>query len=424
MAAPLPLWAVRLRAHRERCGWSVARAAEQLRVLDPTQPADLQTLADYLRKRWETGKVVPSEHNRAQLCRLYDDAEIFAEITEAAPVVAHGSGQNDDSARASVIGDELDVELLELARRAEASDVGATALDAVDLTVAHLAVRYSRTPPAELLAAIRSSSRHVVSLLDGRATLAQRQRLLVAGGWLSLLAATVHVDLGHPAAARIARKLAMSLGRESGEAELGAWSVEIAAWEALVDRRWADALSLARAGQDLAPRSRAAIVQLTAQEARAAARLGDARTVHKALAAAEMRRREQPDGQDSLHHFVFDPAKLVYYTATALTWLSDPAAESYSREVVRTSRAPRRVATAQVDLGLVLATLGRPDEATSLGGQALSSGWLVSSNAWRVGELVATLATRYPHLAEARNLDERFRSMAPTQSGGHAHAHG
>lgn len=307
---------------------------------------------------------------------------------------------------------DFDAELLELVRRAEASDVGATALDAVDLAVADLALRYPRTPPVELLAAIRRWSRDVVTLLDGKTTLAQRRRLLVAGGWLSLLAATVHVDLGHRAAAQIARNTAASLGREAEESELEAWAVETAAWEALVARRWAEALSLARTGQEIAPRSRAAIVQLTAQEARATARLGDTRAVYAALALTDKRLREQPDGQDSLHHFVFDPAKLVYYTATALSWLGDPAAEDYSREVLSASRAPRRVVTARIDLGLVLTELGRPDEAAALGAEALGSGWLVPSNVWRAGELVAALTTRYPDIAESRDLGEQLRTAA------------
>jgi hypothetical protein len=87
-------------------------------------------------------------------------------------------------------------ELLELAARAEASDVGPITLDLVDHSVDELARAYTRTSPAELLRDVRTRARQIGSLLDGRATLAQRRRLLVAAGWIALFAATPHVDLG------------------------------------------------------------------------------------------------------------------------------------------------------------------------------------------------------------------------------------
>jgi hypothetical protein len=53
----------------------------------------------------------------------------------------------------------------------------------------------------ELLHSVRTSAHQIGSLLDGRATLTQRRRLLTAAGWLALLASTLHVDLGQRRAA-------------------------------------------------------------------------------------------------------------------------------------------------------------------------------------------------------------------------------
>jgi transcriptional regulator with XRE-family HTH domain len=74
-------------------------------------------------------------------------------------------------------------ELLELAARAKASDVGATTLELVELSVDGLARSYTRVPPDELLHDVRTRARQIGSLLGRRATLAQRRRLLIAAGW-------------------------------------------------------------------------------------------------------------------------------------------------------------------------------------------------------------------------------------------------
>lgn len=397
-----PPWAQRLLQLRRDQRWSQRELARRLRdeaVRRGERPVSVEHLARAAR-RWEHGEHQPNEDYRRLLAGVYGVPE--RALLDGSPAGVVGNDEADD----------FDPDMVELSRRAAASDVTGGVLDALDLAVVDLGRRYARTAPTDLLGAVRRRSRDVVHLLDGRATLGQRRRLLVAGGWLSLLAATVHVDLGHPLAARMARDTAASLGREAGEPELVAWAVENATWEAIVEQCWPEAVELARAGLGVAPRGGSAVVQLAAQEARAAARRGDAHTVHSALERAGRALDEQAPGPPD-HHFFFDPAKLTGYTATSLAWLGDPAAEEYAREVVTTAAAPRRLATARIDLGLVLTDLGRPDEAVELGNAALDSRRLVSSNVWRAGELAHTLADRYPGLPEARDLDERFRAARP-----------
>ena len=69
-----------------------------------------------------------------------------------------------------------------------------------------------------------------------------------------------------------------------------------------------------------------------------------------------MKRPDQPE-----HHFRYDPDKTVAYTATALAWVGDVAAEEYARELIRrlapsddVSSWPRRAASANIDLSLAL----------------------------------------------------------------------
>lgn len=301
--------------------------------------------------------------------------------------------------------------LLALAARAEVSDVGSATVESLEEVTDLLARAYATTEPHLLLGQVRWRAAELGALLDRRTTLAQRRRLLVVGGWLALLGATLRVDLGDRTGAVGARSAAASLGRETGHPELSAWAVEIAAWTALIDRDWSRAARLAADGEALAPAGTPAAVQLAAQQARAAARLGDGATVRAGLARAEHGVDRQSGGRPADHHFTFDGRKLDGYTATALAWLGDPGGEHVAQEVAdRYADGPaRRLATARIDLGLVLARQDRADEAARLGVLAADSGRLVPSNRWRVAELDAALAGRrdVPEVAE---LHERVRA--------------
>jgi transcriptional regulator with XRE-family HTH domain len=182
-------------------------------------------------------------------------------------------------------GADAVVEAMELARRAEASELGADALAGVERAVTRLRRAASATPPRELLPAVRAQLRYVGGLLEGRLTLGHHRRLLVAAGWLSLLLARLHFDAGDRPAAEAGRDAALRLARQGGDDELAAWAVEALACWALADGRFRDALELARAGQDLAPPASLAALQLALDEAQAWTSLGEP------LAAAGARRQ-------------------------------------------------------------------------------------------------------------------------------------
>jgi transcriptional regulator with XRE-family HTH domain len=188
------------------------------------------------------------------------------------------------------------VEAMELARLAEASDVGADALASVERAVQRLRGAAGSAPPGSLLPAVRAQRRYLATLLGGRLTVAQRRRLLVAAGWLSVVLARLHFEAGERDAAEASREAALRLARQAGNAELVAWALEAGAWWALVDGRFREAVQLARAGQDRAPPASAAAVQLALHEAQAWRRLGDREEADGALRQAALLRGMLPGG--------------------------------------------------------------------------------------------------------------------------------
>lgn len=331
--------------------------------------------------RWEAGETEPQPWVRRKLARhLGVTAEQIDEILDDAPPAPP---------------DNAETEALELVRRASASDVGEATLSQLEQLVDDLACSYATTQPAALLMRARQHLRLVGQLLDGQKTLREHRRLLVAGGWLSLLAATLHVDLQQQESAVVRLRAADSLARESGHDEIRAWSLETEAWRVLTLGEYAKTASLSQGAQQLAPAGSSAQIQATAQEGRAWARLGDARATTDAVArvnrmASSLHTPDRPE-----HHYRYDPAKATSYTATTLSWVGDPAAVDYAREVIARLEAPdphggrpRRLASARLDLALALIRNGEVEEAAESTMTAVTSGSVVPSNSWRVGEIV------------------------------------
>ena len=204
------------------------------------------------------------------------------------------AGADGEAAPASDAWPDPVVEALELARRVEASDVGEGTVAGVERAVGRLRRAAPGTPPAALVPTVRAQLGYVGRLLEGRLTVAQRRRLLEAAGWLSLLLARLHFDNGEREAAEANRDAAQRLARQAGNAELAAWTLEALAWWALVDGRFAEALELARAGQDRAPPASPAAVQLALHEAQAWTQLGEREEAEGAMRQAELTRAMLP----------------------------------------------------------------------------------------------------------------------------------
>lgn len=309
-----------------------------------------------------------------------------------------------------------EIQALELARRASASDVGNETITRLELAVDDLAIAYPGTPPAELLDRVRRHLDYVGRLVDMRKTLAEHRRLLVVGGWLSLLAATCHIDLRQYPAAAARLRTAAQMARESEHAEIQAWCVETQAWQAITAGEYPHALALSQGAQALAPRSSSAYVQATAQEGRVWARLGAARETRDVLTRVERLVEPLPMPDSPEHHYRYDPAKSDAYTATTLSWLGDPAAEPYARGVLARLESttdgpprPRRAASARLDLALALLASDQLDEAGHITLTAMTSGLLVPSNYWRAAEVVSAVEAR--RAPEAIELREALREL-------------
>jgi hypothetical protein len=166
------------------------------------------------------------------------------------------------------------LEAMELARQAEASELGEQAMAGLERAVERLRQAAAAGPPEELIPAVRARRGYAGRLLQGRLTLGRHRRLLVAAGRLSLLLARLHFDTGDRETAEADRDTALRLACQADHAELAALAVELPASWALADGRYDDALTLARNGQDLAPPASMAAVQLALDEAQALASLG------------------------------------------------------------------------------------------------------------------------------------------------------
>ncbi|WP_258907993.1 transcriptional regulator [Actinokineospora sp. UTMC 2448] len=313
--------------------------------------------------------------------------------------------------------DDTDLMLaFDLARRVAASDVSGAVLDRLEAVFDELAMAYPVSPPTELLIRVRQYLGYALSLMDGRATLAEHQRLITLGGWLSLLAATVHIDLQHPRAAGAHLTTAASLAKHASRPEITAWCYETEAWRVLTDGHHAKALELSKAAEHHAPRGTSVAIQATAQQGRAAARLGDRAGAVKAISKVQRLVAPLPVPNAPEHHYRYDPTKAIAYTATTLAWAGDPAAETHAREIITrlqpgpdAARWPRRVASAHLDLALALVATGRLDEACAHATKAIASGRVVPSNHWRAGEVVNAVAGR--DVPEARDLIEVYHDL-------------
>ncbi|GAA0215500.1 hypothetical protein GCM10009527_009200 [Actinomadura nitritigenes] len=384
-------------------GEALGRLMAERKISQRALAAQVPCNGGYI-SRLVSGERAPSKQIAERLDEILGAGGRLAALRPATPPRAPAAPLDDE------------IEALELARRVAASDVGDDTLVALELTVDELASAYPRTPPGELLGRIRRHLGYVGKLMDARMTLAERRRLTVAGGWLSLLAATCDIDLDQIPAASARLRTAAQLAEHADHPEILAWTLETRAWQKLTDGDYRAAITLSRGAQEIAPRDGSAFIQATAQEGRAWARLGDGQRTREALARVERLVEPLPMPDRPEHHFRYDPAKSDAYTATTLAWIGDPAAEPYARGVLaRLERPaagparPRRAVSARLDLALALLAADQPDEAAATALEAVTSGRLVPSNYWRAAEVLTAVEER--HIPEAVELNEAYREL-------------
>ncbi|MGW2540960.1 helix-turn-helix transcriptional regulator [Kitasatospora sp. NPDC001574] len=364
--------------------------------------------------RWEGGKVDPQDWQRPTLAKVL--SVTLVQLDSLIYGAADPKPSEIRNASAVVLGYDDEIEALELARRVSASDVGKETLERLELTFHDLAMKYPTVAPHELLGQVRKYATYVARLMDAKKTLSEHRQLLVIGGWLSLLGATLHIDLNQQDAATARLRTAMTLAEHADHSEIQAWCFETDAWRVLTDGQYSRAAELSATAQHLAPCGSSVEIQALAQQGRAFARLGYSSETYAAIdrvqsLSAAMGMPGQPE-----HHFQYDPAKSTAYAATTLAWLGDPAAEAYAREVIArlspssdVTKWPRRVASANIDLALSLVATDRLDEACNSAQQAMLSGRVAPSNHWRALEVVKAVEVR--RISDARDLREVYEGM-------------
>ncbi len=369
-------------------------------------PTDSTLLRNW--KRWEAGSSEPDGFYKALI------AKTFGTVTAAffPPATPHEA----DAALIAGTG----METVEILARLRSSDVSAATLEALRITADRLCCEYPYMASEQLRVEGRAWLRRITALMDRRLTLAQHQEVLSLAGWVALLVGCVEYDMGLRRIAEGTRKAALTLGDEAGNAAISGWAYEMRAWYALTQGDYRGVIAAAEAGEAVAGHDGAA-VQLTAQRAKAWARLGDRRQVETALDKGRSLLESLPYPEDTDHHFVVDPAKFDFYAMDCYRIAGeDRLAEMYAREVIRSStdpdgteRKPMRNAEARITLGVVAARSGDLDQAVSYGRQALEGdrkslpSLLMCSK-----ELATLLRDRYPTEPEAVSYLDEVRTLS------------
>jgi tetratricopeptide (TPR) repeat protein len=276
-------------------------------------------------------------------------------------------------------------------------------------------------PADQLLVEGRSWLRRVVSFQGQRLTLNQHREILTLAGWISLLIACVEYDSGDRQAAETTRQGALSLGQEADHPEVKAWAHEIRAWIALTTGNYHGVVTAARAGIEAAPHHPVAI-QLSAQEAKAWARIGDRRQTEVALDKGRRLLEAMPYPDNLDHHFVVDPTKFDFYAMDCYRHLAeDRLAENLASEVIQastdfdgTERAPMRLAEARITLGVVAARQGDLEQAIHHGTHALGAPRKSLPSLLMVSrDLTRVLNDQYPNEQETHAYLDQIHAITP-----------
>jgi tetratricopeptide (TPR) repeat protein len=396
--------------------------------------------------RWEHGRHLPEPFYRWLFSEVYEapEAALFGEdavnrrqfaATLGAVVVGAAiapssptpgepvSGRREPQALDDVLAAAAR-ESMELSRQVEASELGPTTLEHLELTVERLGLIFLNTPPDQLSEEIRWHRHRAGALLQGRQTLGERRHLYVALGWLTGLLGHLAFDLGEYATARTHCLTALQLASEADHRDLGAWIRSIQAMIALYSRRFQEAVDFAWAGEELGVTGTVGQVQLPVLAARAHARLGDRRSTDVAVHRAEEAFARLSGSAHPESVFSVDAARVPFCAGTAYAWLGQPRrAEVYSRQALAlydaatgANRWPANQALARCDLAMAMLQLGEVEEACRIGTEALAifTERRVDSVLRRAREFQGALdGGSYRALPAARAFTEQLRAIGP-----------
>lgn len=397
-----PEWSRRIRALREAKGLSQAEAAETLRQHSEHKLPE----APHLLRRWKAWELGENKPNR-DYARLV--ASVLGTATDALfPPEHHAT----DLAVLSATG----MDTLEIIGRLQASDVNEATLDALEITTEQLCSEYASSAPSSLILESRQWLRRIVDLQEQRLTFSQRRRTLEYAGWLTLLIGCLEYDLGDKGAADATRRMGLRLGTEIENHGILGWSHEMQAWFALTNGDFRGVLAAAEAGQASAG-THSVQVQLSAQAAKAWARMGNVDEMNRALERGRTALDHMPYPENIRNHFVVDPAKFDFYAMDCYRHVGDDRlARTLAEEVIRsgtdfngTEHSPMRIAEARITLGVAAAREGDLDEAIFYGQRAISGPRKsIPSLLMVTRDLTAVLDARYPNEPITKEYEDQL----------------
>jgi hypothetical protein len=321
---------------------------------------------------------------------------------------------------------EAAAEALEFTRQTGISAVGRGTLEHLELVLTDLNQGYSYQLPAELFMVARAYRSRVDELIRGRHTLKELRELYVYAGCLSELLAWLAHDLGHPRTARVYAMDSYAHAEHAEHAEHGelcGWAADAMTAIATYSEYPGGAVQVATKGITQVPTGHPLAIRLRAKAARSYARLGDEDKCETLLAEAQCLQDRMPT--QAPIRFGLDTGAMASHAMTANTaqaylWLGDFRAAKIHGEAalaVHESAQPGRSsigkgAITRLVLATALTHLGAPDEAVTLGGEALMLSTCAANFVRaQARDLNAALMSRYPTLTCVRDFHERYRHL-------------
>ncbi|GAA5078562.1 hypothetical protein HNP84_004769 [Thermocatellispora tengchongensis] len=312
--------ASRFKCFRLAHGWTVEEAIENFHLMCDREGVKRRGLTERSWREWEAGSR-PDRDYTDLLCRLFETGPVqlgFARDYTPEHMRAYSAPPPDPIAMAA---DEASAH----AERAEASELGSSAIERLRAEVVWIGRRYVWEAPLPLFVEMRGLQDRTRKALDKRIHPGQASELYFLTGALCGLMANVSMDLGRRVPADTLARAAWTYGRIAGHAPLMGWARGMQSQVALWDKRYHDALGYSEEGLNVLSRG-AGGARLYMLKARACAMLSRRAEALEALARAE-EARAAGEG-DELHdemagEFAFLPAKQHYYASVTRLHLGD-----------------------------------------------------------------------------------------------------
>ncbi|MGH3899492.1 MAG: hypothetical protein ACRDTA_14875, partial [Pseudonocardiaceae bacterium] len=211
--------------------------------------------------------------------------------------------------------------------------------------------------------------------------------------------------------------------------ELCGWAADVMTTITTYAERPDRAVHAAMKGITQVPAGHPLAIQLRVKAARACAGLGDRKTFETLFNEARNLHDQMPTQTPS--RFATGTGTqasyaITAYPAHAYLWLEDfQAARTHAEAALAAHESalpgvssPGKGDMARLDLATALAHLGAPDEAATLGGQALTSTCAPNFVLTHARDLNTALVSRYPTLTCVRDFHEQYRQIArrPTRN--------